>query len=66
MSQLVFTHCNPEEVDPKAHEVINLLVRLRATRQRTKISFFHFLYIGLPPERVAQIKGGCALLKDLD
>jgi hypothetical protein len=44
MSQMVFNiHWRPEEVGFNAREGINLLVQVRARRQRTMASFFHVL-----------------------
>jgi len=42
---------------------MDLLTRMRASRQRDQVSFFHALYIGCPPEAVAQIKSGSFHLK---
>jgi hypothetical protein len=41
MSQLVFSICwNPEEVGSNASEGIDLLARVRASRQEERASFF--------------------------
>ena len=53
---VVFSRCwNPEEVGSNA-EGINLMVRMKASRQRTKGSFFHVLYIGCPQKKAVQIQ----------
>ena len=47
MSHLVFgVHWNPERLGSGSNEDMDLLVRLRASRQRAKAFFFHALYLG--------------------
>ena len=61
MSQLVFSlHQNPEEVGSNASEGMDLLGRLRASRQGES-----FL-LPCPHIGVVQIKGGSSHLKDLE
>ena len=63
---MVFTiYQNPEEVSSNASGEMDLPARVRSSRQREKASFFHVLYIGLPAESVARIKGISSHLNDL-
>lgn len=46
-----------------ALEQMNLPEMVKASGQNTKVSFFHGLLCGLPPQGVAQMQGGSSYFK---
>jgi hypothetical protein len=66
MSQLVFgIRLNPKEV-VNASEGIDLLGRMRRSKQRTRASFIYVLYIGCQQKVWFQVKMDRCTSKDMD